>query len=91
MRVDKGAKWVAFDNMHDRPITGTSNWQECAIVLDVPHDASEISFGVLLDGGGTVWLNNAKFDIVGPDVLTTNGDIIQKPDEPTNLDFDKSR
>jgi hypothetical protein len=38
-----------------------------------------------------VWLNNAKFDIVGPDVLTTNGDIIQKPDEPTNLDFDKSR
>ncbi len=91
MRVDKGAKWVAFDNMHDKPIMGTSHWQECAIALDVPHDATGISFGVLLDGGGTVWLNNAKFDIVGPDVLTTNGDVIQTPDEPTNLDFEKSR
>jgi hypothetical protein len=89
MRVDKGSKQLAFDNMHDRPIRGKSTWQRYEIVLDVPQDATGIFFGVLLSGSGTVWLNDAKFDVVGPTVLPTNGDVIQRPDEPMNLDFEK--
>jgi hypothetical protein len=88
MRVDEGSKQLAFDNMHDRPIRGTSTWQKYEIVLDVPQDATGIFFGVLLSGSGTVWINHAKFDVVGPTVLPTNGDVIQRPEEPTNLDFE---
>ncbi len=36
MRVDKGPKMLAFDNMQDRPIKGASNWQRYAVVLEVP-------------------------------------------------------
>jgi hypothetical protein len=89
MRVDKGSKQVAFDNMQNRPINGTTNWQKYDVVLDVPQDATGIFFGVMLIGSGTVWLNDARFEAVGPTVLTTNGDIVQEPAEPTNLDFEK--
>lgn len=89
MRVDRTGKPVAFDNMHDRPVTGTTNWKQYDIVLDVPQDATSISLGVLLVGSGEVWLNGAKFEAVGPNVLPTNGDVVQKPDEPTNLDFEQ--
>jgi hypothetical protein len=87
MRVDKESKRVAFDNTHDRPSTDSSDWKKYDVVLDVPQDATGISSGVLLTGSG-VWLSGAKFEIVGPSVLTTDGDAVQKPDGPTNSDFE---
>ena len=89
MRIDKGSQQVGFDNMSDRPIRGTTGWQKYDVLLDVPLDATSISLGVLLIGSGEVWLNDAKFKVVGPRVLATNGDVVEKPDEPTNLDFDQ--
>jgi hypothetical protein len=77
MRVDKESKKLAFDNMHDRPIKGSTDWKRYDVVLEVPQDATGIFFGVLLSGSGTVWLNGAKFEIVGPNVLTTDGDAVQ--------------
>jgi len=44
MRVDKstGAPPLAFDNMQDRPITGTADWKSYAVVLDIPEGATGI-------------------------------------------------
>jgi hypothetical protein len=40
MRVDNNVHDVLqFDNMHDRPITGTQPWNQYNIVLDVPKDS----------------------------------------------------
>jgi hypothetical protein len=89
MRVDKDSGSVAFDNMQDRPIKGTTGWQKYEVVLDVPQEATGIFFGVLLDGTGEVWLNSAKFEVVGADVATTGGKGSKLPDGPTNLDFEK--
>jgi hypothetical protein len=88
MRVDKDNGSVAFDNMQDRPIKGTTGWQKYDVVLDVPQDATGIFFGVLLDGPGAVWLNSAKFEVVGADVPTTGGKGTKLPDGPTNLNFE---
>jgi hypothetical protein len=86
MRVDKGPNMVAFDNMQNRSIKGTSDWQKYDVVLDVPQDATGIFFGVLLSGGGgEVWISDAKIEVVGPEVLPTGSPAM--PDEPTNLDF----
>jgi hypothetical protein len=89
MRVDKQSTSVAFDNMQDRPITGTTGWQNYAVVLNVPQGATGIFFGVLLTGPGTVWLNGVKVEVVGPDIPTTGASAGTKKrrDEPTNLDF----
>jgi hypothetical protein len=87
MRVDQGKDMVAFDNMQSRPIKGTTDWQRYDVVLDVPSEATGISFGILLAGTGEVWLSGAKFDVVGTDVpVTTPGDN-NLPEKPVNLDF----
>ncbi|PYJ08104.1 MAG: hypothetical protein DME25_02310 [Verrucomicrobia bacterium] len=92
MRVDgpKGEP-LAFDNMQQRPINGTSEWQKHQIVLDVLEAAEEIAFGILLTGQGEVWLDDLNFETVGKDVPTTGE---SQPDRgvrrsPTNLDFEE--
>jgi hypothetical protein len=43
---------LAFDNMDDRPIKGSTDWHPYSIVLDVPAEASALAYGVLLSGTG---------------------------------------
>lgn len=85
MRVDKGSAMVGFDNMDNRPIQGNQSWKTCDVVLDVPRDATGISFGVLLSGTGEVWMNNVTFEIVGNEVPTTGSAPNQT--RPANLKF----
>jgi len=91
MRVD-GSKGqpLAFDNMQDRPVKGTSDWRKYEIVLDVAEDAKEIAFGLLLSGKGQVWMDDLKFETVGKDVATTGNQPTKRtPKQPKNLDFEK--
>ena len=88
-RVDgKGSRnFLAFDNMKNRPIKGTTDWEKYEIVLDVPSDARMVAYGVLLDGDGKVWLSNISFEIVDDSVpVTSNMDLLAAP---LNLDFSK--
>jgi len=86
--VDKGKEMgVAFDNMQDRAIKGTTDWRLYEVVLDVPEDATGIASGILLTGAGEVWLNGARFEVVGPDVAVTGSKNAKTPDKPVNLDF----
>ena len=78
---------VAFDNMENRAIKGTTGWQRYDVVLDVPKDATAISFGILLAGSGVVWLNGTKFEVVGADVPITNTGEKVLPEKPINLKF----
>lgn len=86
LRVDKGSTPVAFDNMQNRPIKGTGDWQNYQVVLDVPPDATGIAFGTLLSGKGNVWLNAVTFEVVGTDVPTTDMGS-NRPSAPVNLGF----
>ncbi|MDQ3046102.1 MAG: hypothetical protein M3R27_01040 [Bacteroidota bacterium] len=75
---------IAFDNMQDRSIKGTTDWKKYEIVLDIPKTASNIAFGALLSGTGQIWFEKIEFEIVGPSVKLTG----KKRDQP-NLDFEK--
>jgi hypothetical protein len=69
MRVDSQSRsGVSFYNSQDRPIKGTTEWQERSVVLDVPQDASMIVFGVIDSGKGRVWIDQLALDTVGQDV-----------------------
>lgn len=89
MRVDQGQRMVAFDNMENRKITGTRPWSPCDVVLDVPADATSISFGILLSGTGKVWLNDVSLEVVSSDTPTTGQTSVKRtlPMSPVNLDF----
>lgn len=89
MRVDgTGNKPVAFDNMDDRPLRGTTGWTHCEIVLDVPADAKAIAFGFLLDGKGAVKADAFRMEIVGNDVAVTGAAHQPRPRQPVNLSFE---
>ncbi|MBO0993916.1 helix-turn-helix transcriptional regulator [Bacillus sp. SD088] len=91
LRVDNTIGDVLqFDNMSDRPIIGSTEWNHYYIVLDVPQNTSLISFGVLLSGKGQVWVDEFKFEEVDKKTPTTNIDFTSDIlDEPTNLSFEE--
>lgn len=57
-------KPLAFDNMYDRQIQGTTDWTEYALVMDVSRRASKLHYGVLLSGPGKVWFDYINFAVV---------------------------
>ena len=82
--VDRAVMWIrvdgefpqtgplAFDNMQRRPITGTTDWDAYDIVLDIPLEAVNIAYGVLIAGPGKVWFDELHFEIVDNSVLLTD-------------------
>lgn len=90
MRIDGSSNRVQpFDNMQNRPIKGTSPWTSYSVVLDVPSDSESISFGILLAGTGSVWIDNVKFEVVEasvPPTGTRSGRDL--PRQPQSLDFE---
>jgi hypothetical protein len=64
LRVNAGATVVAFDNMDDRPVTGSEPWTRFTLALDVPEGASAVAFGVRLTGRGAVWGDDLELTVV---------------------------
>ena len=71
--------------------TGTRDWQNYSVVLDVAPNATGIGMGILLSGAGEVWISGMKFETVGLSVPVTVEKTAAKatPDAPVNLSFEK--
>lgn len=86
MRIDgKDGQALAFDNMQNRALRGTSSFQWYSVVLDVPADAERITFGVLLHGPGAVFIRELAFGEVDPEVAVTDlvGPLRKDPTPPS--------
>jgi erythromycin esterase len=103
MRIDGPGVTLGFDNMSDRPLTGTADWHQVSIVLDVPTAAIGITFGALSNGTGTLLVDDLSLDTVGSDVAITSppgppppgsdsatlvARYARTPSSPVNLDFE---
>jgi hypothetical protein len=88
LRIDgqERGQTLGFDNMDNRAVKGTTEWQEASIVLDVPSGARALAYGFFVSGGGKMWVNGQQIDVVGADVPTTN--MITLQPAPRNLGFD---
>lgn len=91
LRVDKDSAkrvvTVAFDNMNERSLKGTTNWTKCDIVLDIPADATKFTYGAMLNGTGQIWFDDLSFSAVDTSVPTT-GNYRKTTHAPKNLDFE---
>lgn len=64
VRVDRvGGRRGFFANMGDRPIAA-AEWTACEIVGPVSGDATEICFGLILEGDGRAWLDDVAIEAV---------------------------
>lgn len=83
---------LQFDNMMNRAIIGTNEWNYYSVVLDVSEIAESIHFGVILLGRGDVWIDQFKIEEVDLSVAST--DTLSHPQDlpklPTNLDFEEN-
>lgn len=79
---------LKFDNMQNRPVVGTSEWNYYTSVLDVDKEAEVLNFGFLLQGDGELWADDFCLEIVSKDISTTDFESAESyPEEPQNLSF----
>jgi hypothetical protein len=94
LRIDgqERGQMLGFDNMDNRPVKGTSDWQEASVVLDVPAGSAALAYGFFVSGGGKMWVNGQRIEEVAADVPTTNMNLKRAlPKAPSNLGFDPDR
>lgn len=48
-------------------VMGTTDWTPMAVDLDIPADATDLIFGVVLHGRGTAYINRIDLDVVTPE------------------------
>jgi hypothetical protein len=68
----KNGVHLAYDDMSDRPIRGTTDWQQIEIVTDVPHEPCIIYFGPDLYGPGELWGDDFRVAPAPPDAPITD-------------------
>jgi len=54
----------SFDGMYDRPLSGTTDWQQIEFVADVPAEPCVIVLAPVLFGTGEVWCDDFQIDVV---------------------------
>lgn len=91
LRIDGDQfKQLKLDNMQDRPIVGTNDWNYYSCVLDVSQEAKIINFGALLAGTGELWADDFLLETVTNDIPTTDIKFEEAyPTEPQNLSFEE--
>lgn len=84
MRIDPQ---IGFDNMHDRGITGTTDWKEYEITLALrPNKTDKIVIGGLLVGKGKMWLDDFHITVDGKDIDSKKIAAFKKPTFPADKD-----
>ncbi len=71
MTDEKGDKVVAFDDMSNRAVTGTTDWKKYSIVLDIPNESDRLRVGFILKGGGSAWMREPEVVVANPDEKST--------------------
>jgi hypothetical protein len=89
LRIEGPEGFLALDNLQRQPLSGTTGWTRADIVLEVPHQATELHFGVLLSGAGAVDLRSPRLEPFPEDVSITARSSMPwpLPEEPQALDF----
>jgi hypothetical protein len=94
LRVDgqQSGQMLQFDNMDNRAVKGTTDWQQYSVVVDVPPDSAALAYGFFVSGTGKMWVSGTKMEAVGSEVastnMLTNNRARSLPKTPVNLSFD---
>ena len=61
---------VAYDNMFTsaKALRGTQDWTELTITLEIAQNVTRINFGCILEGAGTLWMDDVSLSIDGTEI-----------------------
>ncbi len=63
---------LAYDDMSDRPIRGTTDWQQIELVTDLPNEPCVVYFGPDFYGPGELWGDDFQIALAPPDAPITD-------------------
>jgi hypothetical protein len=63
---------LAYDDMSDRPIRGTTDWQQIELVTDLPNEPCVVYFGPDLYGPGELWGDDFQIALAPRDAPITD-------------------
>lgn len=66
----------------------TAGWKRCELSMKVPESTELISFGAWLRGGGQIWIDDLRFEVIKDAELS--GADVQMNAHPGNLDFENA-
>ena len=69
---------LSHDDSMNRALTGTTDWQQCYSVADVPTDLSAVKIYVGLRGPGQLWLDDAQIELAPADTPLTDDHLWHK-------------
>jgi erythromycin esterase len=81
VRVDGAHGVLAFDNMGDRGVHGTTGWSRVEVDIDVPAEAAAIVLGALLTGDGVAWVSDLEVSL-GSVTQVVEGTVIDPAGRP---------
>ena len=70
LRLDGRNGPIGFDNMQERQINGTREWEKYSVKLAFSEDVKSIFIGGLHTGSGKVWFDSFRVLIDGKDLLS---------------------
>lgn len=51
---------LLFDNMHNRPIQGTTHWARFRLTVSLPRETVWLNYGLVLSGAGQLWADDCR-------------------------------
>ena len=70
--LGKNSLHLAYDDMSDRPIRGTTDWQQVELVTDLPNEPCVVYFGPDLYGPGELWGDDFQIALAPRDAPITD-------------------
>ncbi|CAN5317136.1 hypothetical protein BH11PSE11_BH11PSE11_38010 [soil metagenome] len=65
LRADGGSgQIIQWNFMDDNRVTGTRDWKQYSIDLKIPPDTFFFQVGVMLQGGGKLWVDDLQLELV---------------------------
>ena len=80
LRIDVESGQGAFDNMQQRGITGTRDWQEYSVTVDLPENAKTIYIGAIHSGPGKLWVDDFQVIIGQKTDFNLGFETVSNPD-----------
>lgn len=88
LRLDGEVGPLHFDNMRDRGVIGSKDWEKHSISFPYPEETKNIMVAGILVGKGTAWFDDFKVFVDGKNIqtLTEVGKVLSKAEMDTEFE-----
>jgi erythromycin esterase len=85
LRADAGEDPAAYNELYGKSPTGTTNWKQYSVELDIPMVTTTLYFGAVFNGEGTAWVDDLSIEVLpalGSNPLAIGGIVQDKNKNP---------